>query len=115
MKILTLVFLCFSFYLKAECNVFKESFPQDATWVKKCEGDKVYIKADRLTLSEDGIYLIDDWSRNVFIPIIAYDIDGVFASREILSTVWNIIWCNTCQAYRSVNIQGKCVVCGQCP
>lgn len=90
------------------------------SWIRECQGSRVYINTEHLEIHEDCILVRDE--KNVSRPIkeIFVDAHGVFTRVESLSdielsTLWNIVWCDTCKAYRTTDIRGKCVVCGNQP
>jgi hypothetical protein len=92
----------------------------NACWIKECQGDRLYIHADRLEITGDLILIKD--AANISYPLthIFVDSSGIFTtarsmSETELATVWNIVWCRTCNAYRSVDIAGLCVKCGNQP
>ncbi|OGN64200.1 MAG: hypothetical protein A3E80_03935 [Chlamydiae bacterium RIFCSPHIGHO2_12_FULL_49_9] len=92
----------------------------DASWIKECQGNRLYIKADKLEVRENAIFVKDDSNHSYPLTHIFVDELGIFTTTEsirdsALGTVWNIVWCKTCGAYRSVDIRGLCVKCGNQP
>jgi len=92
---------------------------KDASWVRECQEDKIYVKADRLMLTDAGIFLIDEANEAVSLSALSADSNGIYIARNAFdspcSAVYPIVWGESCQAWRTVNIQGKCVVCGKTP
>ncbi len=92
----------------------------DASWIKECQGNRLYIKADRLEITDKDIIVRDESNLPIKLSHISVDILGIFTTIDTLNaadiaTVWNIVWCRTCEAYRSIDIRGNCVRCGNKP
>jgi hypothetical protein len=79
--------------------------------------DRLYINPSKIQVNQKGIWLMDD--RGEIHPLynLLVDAHGLYTvlGREKLATVWNIVWCNTCNAYRTTDIKGRCVICGNTP
>jgi hypothetical protein len=107
------------FLLTGKGEAFQK--PQNnACWIKECQGNRLYINSDKLEIGEDKISVKD--ANNIPHPLTHLFVDsvGIFTTtdsiREIeLSKVWNIVWCRNCDAYRSLDMRGLCVVCGNRP
>lgn len=91
-----------------------------ASWIKQCQADRLYINGDKLEIREDGIFVRDE--NDVLYPLTNIFVDqvGIFTiinslRASDLATVWNIAWCRTCRNYRSIDINGRCVRCGNPP
>ena len=109
----------FLFLLPGAMQAFQE-VQYNASWIKECQDDRIYIKTDQIEIREDGIFVKDEY--NILHPLtnILVDKYGVFTpissiSDNKLAKVWNIVWCKTCNAYRSVDVRGLCVRCGNPP
>ena len=119
MKSLALVTSALLFLLSRTGEAFQE-VQNNASWIKECQGDRLYINADKLEIREDSIFVRDE--DNVQHPLTNIFVDalGIFTTMDSListdlATVWNIVWCRTCENYRSVDIKGRCVRCGNPP
>jgi hypothetical protein len=119
MKSLALIAAAFLFLFPGMGVAFQE-VQNHASWIKECQGDRLYINADKLEIKEDSISVRD--ANNIPHPLtnIFVDSAGIFTtthsmSEDELAVVWNIFWCRTCNAYRSTDMRGLCVVCGNRP
>lgn len=90
----------------------------NVSWMKDCQDNRIYIKNECLIVAEDGIYVGDESNKIPLTELFA-DSQGIYTRIESLgteiATVWNIVWCQTCMAYRSTDIRGNCVKCGNRP
>ena len=88
-------------------------------WIKECQNDKIYLKSDHLVLSEEGIFVLTGSNSHIHLSGLFCDSQGLYTTMESLpsetAVVYPIVWCSTCGAWRTVNIRGKCVVCGNTP
>jgi len=109
----------FLFLLMGKGEAF-QGIQNNASWVKKCQGNRLYINVDKLEIEEDKISVKD--ANNISHPLTHIFVDsmGIFTTIDSMgdaeqSKVWNIVWCRTCQDYRSVDVNGLCVRCGNSP
>ena len=122
MKILYIVTATLLFCLGIEASSstdIEEFLKKDAVYVKCFRKDRIYLKSEHLTFSEDKIYLSDQLDQKIPVSKLFCDSRGVYTLVESfktdLSTVYPIVWCHTCGAWRTVNGSGRCVVCGNSP
>ena len=93
-----------------------------ASWIKKCQDNRVYLEANRLTLSEEGIYVMDDFNEPIPLSEVYSDSNGIYTKLESLEPrlerTWGkygVVWCHTCRAIRDLDKEGKCRICGNYP
>jgi len=100
-------------------NQLKKFLDNDASWVKDCQDNRVYLKNDHLVIAEDGIYVLDESNKKIPLTELFVDSQGIYTRIESLGTdiaaVYGIVWCKNCEAYRTVDWKGLCVVCGKRP
>jgi hypothetical protein len=100
----------------AMASVFDEP---PVAWIKECQNDRIYLKADHITLTDTGISIEVEPNVHVSVHQFYNDSQGIFITAESLpsmvATVYPIVWCRTCKAWRTVTVKGKCVVCGNTP
>ncbi len=106
--------------VRSESSLFDHETKNHASWVLDCQDRRVYLKSDRVVIHEDTISVVTDSGEKTPLSELFVDAQGIYTRIESLNmseltTVWNIVWCKTCKAYRSVNINGHCVVCGNIP
>lgn len=90
-----------------------------AVYVKGFQDDRIYLRSEHLTISEDGMYVLDQFNQKVPLTELFSDSHGLYTKIESLrtdtATVYPIVWCHTCNAWRTVNIKGLCSGCGNPP
>lgn len=98
---------------------FSEIVNKDVSWVKNCQDNRIYLNPEYLIVSKNRMVVVDEYENETFLTELYSDANGIYTKAESfgkeLPTVWNIVWCNTCQAYRTTSIKGVCVVCGNAP
>ncbi len=119
MKSLVFIAAGFLFLFPGNGTAFQEG-QNNASWVKECQGDRIYINSDKLEIKGNRIFVKDENNAPHPLSHLFVDSVGIFTTTETMSDtelakVWNIVWCKTCNAYRSVNVQGLCVKCGNRP
>lgn len=112
-----LAFLIITFFFSYAPHAYCRN---DAACINECQGNKIYLSPDSLEITESSIFILDDFNVPIPVKSLFVDTHGIFTTTDSLlddqlPTVWNLVWCNTCHAYRSVNINGYCVRCGNRP
>ena len=97
---------------------FQEFTENNASWVRGCQEERVYLKGDRLTIENDLIYVVDDTNEKMPLPELFCDSQGVYikvASQERSKDngVYNILWCNRCGELTYHDWFGRCGKCGK--
>ena len=90
-----------------------------AVYVKGFQDDRIYLKSEYLTVSEDGMYLLDQFNQKIPLIELFSDSQGLYTKigsfGTDIATVYPIVWCHTCNGWRTVNIKGLCSKCGNPP
>ena len=119
MKNLGLQIFVLLFSLFVQTNLQAKLTEQATSWERESQSDRIYLKSDHLVLSDEGIFIVTESNTQIPISKLFCDSQGLYTTSESLSPessiVYPIVWCDTCKAWRTVNIQGKCVVCGNIP
>lgn len=122
MKSLILSVMSFVFVINGQASAtdgIKEILQNDAAWVKDCQDNRVYLKTEHLLVEEDRIYIVDKLGGKISVSELFSDAQGIYTRIESigteLATVYPIVWCKNCEAWRTVTIKGVCAVCGQTP
>ena len=122
MKVLIFCFMIFSYCINVSAlpNIkLKEFLKNDARWVKDCQGNRIYLNTEYLTVNNEGMYILNEKNKKISITELFADSQGSYTRAESLMTevavVYPIVWCKTCNAWRTVNIEGCCVKCGNNP
>lgn len=85
------------------------------SWIKECGEDKVYLKPDMIKISSEGIKIANG-VKDFFWTALFSNEKGIYTTLKSLeATVYPIVWCKTCEDYRTVDIYGNCVACGNKP
>ena len=87
-------------------QVFCEGLNKDVSWVKNCQGNRIYLNPDYLDVSEKGMFLIDEFGRSTPLSRLYSDVQGIYVKAESLApeltTVWNIVWCRSCHNLKAL-------------
>jgi len=89
------------------------------SWVKHCQDNRVYLKADSVVIEKESLYVLNKENQKILLTELFADSQGLYTRMESLgteiATVYPIVWCSNCKAWRTANIQGKCSTCNQIP
>jgi hypothetical protein len=111
------------YFLNAEAFCSKEELKnfliKDASYIKNCQDNRVYLKNNCLEVTEEGMYVIDGLNQKIPLTELFSDSQGLYTRIESfgndLATVYPIVWCRTCKAWRMITIRGVCGICGNVP
>ena len=123
MRYLVVILVCAFTFLKADFNqeaTGSKFLKNGISWVKECQGDKIYLKTEKLIISDNNIIVIDEQNGDFFLPELYFDETGIYTRISSLkesssATVYPMVYCNTCGEWTVINWRGNCVKCGKNP
>ena len=91
----------------------------DTSWVKECQGERVYLNSHNLVVSNEGIFLVYDTHQKIPLSLLCSDAQGIYTLSEALeydlAVVAYPVWCRTCMAWRVIGLGGRCGACSNIP
>ena len=98
---------------------FKNFLEKNAVYVKDCQDNRVYLKQEYLKISQKGLILMEANHSEINLSELLSDSEGIYTRIETLktdvATVYPIVYCHTCKAWRMINIKEVCGRCGNAP
>ena len=114
MKYLLLTIVTLSVYGHEHLDCFLEANNHS---ILSVENDKVYLKKENISIEDSGFKIQDCFGAGFIVNNLFFDNQGIFTTLSSLSEekAWNIVYCQNCEAWRSVDVRGNCTYCGKNP
>ena len=112
--LLVFAIVTFSAYSNDQLDIFLEA---NGHLIQNIDKDRVYLKKENISIEDTGFRVYDSSGKGFQTKDLFTDVEGIYTKLFSLSDekVWNIVYCQNCEAWRSIDIRGNCTYCGKNP
>ena len=82
MKALLLCLTVLLFCIKGESSTAPVFGEKNASWIKGCQGNRIYLNLAKMLINEEGIFAFNEDNRKVPITELYTDTHGVYTRAE---------------------------------